>query len=210
MASSARITGISPTTKNPLLRLVFWYARRRFGRDVGPLRGYATNPAVLAASIAFELGMERARRVDKPLKQLAELRVAALVGCPFCLDIGSALLRELGVGEDKLRDLNDYRTSSAFSALEKAALAYADAMTATPVEIADDDLRALRAQLDDAQLVELTAAIAHENLRARMNHALGYGADGFSDGAFCVLAAGRDASRSAAPSSALRVTARAR
>jgi 4-carboxymuconolactone decarboxylase len=61
-------------------------------------------------------------------------------------------------------------------------------MTATPVEIADEDLRELRAHLDEAQLVELSAAIAHENLRARMNHALGYGADGFSDGAFCVRA----------------------
>ena len=40
--------------------------------------------------------MERARRVDARFKQLAELRVAAVVGCPFCLDIGSALLAEIG------------------------------------------------------------------------------------------------------------------
>ena len=57
----------------------------------------------------------------------------------------------------------------------------------------DEQLKALIARLlerlDEAQLVELTAAIAHENLRARMNHALGYGADGFSAGGFCVLAA---------------------
>lgn len=185
----ARIVGVPRTTKNPLLRLVFWYARRRFGRDVGPLAGYATNPAVLAASIALEIGMERAQRVDRSLKQLAELRVAAVVGCPFCLDIGSALLRRLGVAEQKLRALNDYPTSAFFSPLEKAVLAYADRMTATPVEIADEDLHELRGQLDEGQLVELTAAIAHENLRARMNHALGYGANGFSDGAFCVLAA---------------------
>jgi len=185
----ARIVGVPGTTKNPLLRLVFWYARRRFGRDVGPLYGYATNPAILAATLALEVGMERAHRVDTRLKKLAELRVAALVGCPFCLDIGSALVRRMGVAEDKLRELKDYPSSAAFSPLEKAVLAYADRMTATPVEIADEDLRELRAHLDEAQLVELSAAIAHENLRARMNHALGYGADGFSDGAFCVRAA---------------------
>ena len=185
----ARITGVSPRTRNPLLRLLFGFARRRFGRDASPLFGYATNGAVLGAMMALEAGMERAHRLDANLKKLAELRVAALVGCPFCLDIGSALVRASGVPERKLRELNDHATSDAFSPLEKAALAYADRMTATPVEIADDDVRPLLERLDEAQLVELTAAIAHENLRARMNHALGYGADGFSAGGFCVLAA---------------------
>lgn len=195
-----RITGISPRTRNPLLRLLFRYARRRFGRDASPLFGYATNGAVLGSILALEIGMERAHRLDGGLKKLAELRVAALVGCPFCLDIGSALLRESGVPERKLRELNEHASSDAFTALEKAALAWADRMTATPVEIDDADVRPLLRMLDEAQLVELTAAIAHENLRARMNHALGYGADGFSSGGYCVLAARsqpRDERRSA-------------
>lgn len=194
----APITGVSPRTRNPLLRLLFRYARRRFGRDASPLFGYATNGAILASMLALEVGMERAHRLDPTVKKLAELRVAALVGCPFCLDIGSALVRASGVPERKLRELNEHTTSDAFTPLERAALAWADRMTATPVEITDDDARALLDLLDEAQLVELTAAIAHENLRARMNHALGYGADGFSEGGYCVLAA------NAAPRSELR------
>jgi len=186
----ARIAGVSRTTKNPLLRLVFWLARRKLGRDAQPIYGYATNPAVLGATIALEIGMERARRLDARLKQLAELRVAALVGCAFCLDIGSVLTRRAGVSEQQLRELGDYRRSNAFTPLEKAALAWADTLSATPVTITDDDdaLCELRRHLNDAQLVELSAAIAHENLRARLNHALGYGSDGFSDGAYCVRA----------------------
>lgn len=185
-----RITGVSPSTTNPLLRLVFWLVRRRLGRDAQPLYGYATSPPVLVATIAIELAMERARRLEARLKQLAGLRVAALVGCGFCLDIGSALVRRAGVSERQLRALADYRESDAFSPLEKAALAWADRLSATPVTIGDDDpaLAELRRHLDDAQLVELSAAIAHENLRARLNHALGYGSDGFSDGAYCVRA----------------------
>ena len=62
-------------------------------------------------------------------------------------------------------------------------------MTATPVEIAEAEVRCLLSQMDEAQLVELSAAIAHENLRARINHALGYGAEGFSSGATCALPA---------------------
>jgi 4-carboxymuconolactone decarboxylase len=64
-------------------------------------------------------------------------------------------------------------------------------MTETPVDVGDDLVAMLREHMDEPQLVELTAAIAHENLRARMNHALGYGAAGFSNGAACALPAQR-------------------
>jgi alkylhydroperoxidase family enzyme len=64
---------------------------------------------------------------------------------------------------------------------------YATAMTRTPVEVPDDLFAALRAHFDAAQLVELTAAIAWENYRARFDHAFGIEAQGFSAGAFCVL-----------------------
>jgi hypothetical protein len=82
-------------------------------------------------------------------------------------------------------------------------LAYADAMTRTPVEIGDADVARLREHLDERQVVELTAAIAHENLRARMNHALGYGAQGFSDGAVCALPASARSDGGGLPAPAL-------
>jgi len=186
----ARIEGVPKTTRNPLLRLVFWIARRRFGRDVEPLHGYARSPAVLTAMLLLEAGMERARRVDERLRKLAELRVASLVGCPFCLDIGSALVRKAGVGEAQIRALDTYRDSEAFSRRERAALHLADCMTQTPVQTSEEDLGLLREFLDEPQILELVAAIAHENLRGRINHALGYGAQGFSAGGVCALAVG--------------------
>jgi 4-carboxymuconolactone decarboxylase len=60
-------------------------------------------------------------------------------------------------------------------------------MTRTPVEISDELFGALHAVLGDDQIVELTAAIAHENLRARFNRPFGVAAAGFSEGAFCPL-----------------------
>ena len=185
----ARIEGIPPTAANPLLRLSEWMTRRRFGRSMEPLRGYARSNPVMIALAGLEMGMERARHVDPRLRGLAELRVAALVGCRFCLDIGSLVVRRLGVPAPQLLDLNRHAESAAFSAEEKAVLEYADRMTATPVTVRDEDVVRLRAFLDERQLVELTAAIAHENLRARMNHALGYGAEGFSNGGVCALPA---------------------
>jgi len=66
-------------------------------------------------------------------------------------------------------------------------LDYSVAMTQTPVEVSDELFAALRQHFNEAQLVELTAAIAWENYRARFNHAFGVEAQGFSEGAYCPL-----------------------
>lgn len=64
---------------------------------------------------------------------------------------------------------------------------YADAMTRTPVEVPDSMFARLREKFTEAQMVELTAAIAWENYRARFNHAFGIEAENFSEGAVCSL-----------------------
>lgn len=89
--------------------------------------------------------------------------------------------------EAQLRDLAHYKESAAFSPLEKLVIDYAVEMTKTPVEVPDALFAALRQHFDAPQLVELTAAIAWENYRARFDHALGIEAQGFSEGAFCAL-----------------------
>lgn len=66
-------------------------------------------------------------------------------------------------------------------------LDYSVAMTQTPVELPDELFAALRQHLNEAQMVELTAAIAWENYRARFNHAFGVEAQGFSEGAYCPM-----------------------
>ena len=95
--------------------------------------------------------------------------------------------RKAGVTEEQLRELSAYRESGAFSPLERLVLDYSAAMTQTPVEVSDELFAALRANFNEAQMVELTASIAWENYRARFNHAFGVEAQGFSDGAYCPL-----------------------
>ena len=91
------------------------------------------------------------------------------------------------MSEAQLRDLPRYQASAAFAPLEKLVLDYAVAMTNTPVEVPDALFARLREHFADAELVELTAAIAWENYRARFDHAFGIGAQGFSEGAYCLL-----------------------
>jgi alkylhydroperoxidase family enzyme len=95
--------------------------------------------------------------------------------------------RAAGVTAAQLRDLPVYKSSEAFSALEKIVLEYAALMTATPVDVPDELFAELRRRFSEAQLVELTAAIAWENYRARFDHAFGIESQGFSEGAYCAL-----------------------
>lgn len=64
---------------------------------------------------------------------------------------------------------------------------YADAMTHTPVEVSDALFVRLKEKFSDAGLVELTAAIAWENYRARYDHAFGIEGENFSEGAVCAM-----------------------
>jgi alkylhydroperoxidase family enzyme len=83
--------------------------------------------------------------------------------------------------------LNHYRTDFNFSDLERLVLQYADHMTQTPVDVSDALFARLREKFTEAQLVELTSAIAWENYRARFDHAFGIEAESFSEGAVCAL-----------------------
>lgn len=95
--------------------------------------------------------------------------------------------RKHGISERQLQELGRYQQSESFTALEKLVIDYAVAMTGTPADIPDRVYNELRRHFDEAQIVELTAAISWENHRARFNHAFGLKAQGFSKGAYCPL-----------------------
>lgn len=83
--------------------------------------------------------------------------------------------RESGITEEQLRDLSVYERSSAYTPLERLVIEYAVEMTKTPVEVPDALFTILRQHFDEAQLDELSAAVAWENYRARFNHAFDIG-----------------------------------
>lgn len=95
--------------------------------------------------------------------------------------------RAEGLTERAVLDLSHHRESGEFTELEKLALDYALALSETPVVVPDELFEALRAQLDEAQLMELTATAAWENYLARFNRGFAVESQGFSDGAFCPL-----------------------
>jgi len=86
---------------------------------------------------------------------------------------------QAGASEDKVREVTSAEKSAHYTESERAAIAYAEAMTITGERVTDALFARVRACFDEAQIVELTAAVALENFRSKFNVALGIEAQGF-------------------------------
>lgn len=175
----ARISLNPPRT--PFYRLAGWYSRRKYGVMLDPGKALGHQPAALRAYTRLELSAMRWRRADRQLKDLAVMTAAVQIGCSWCLDFGQWELRSHGISAEKVRAVPGWRDSALFTELERLVMEYAEAMTATPPRVTDELTARLSAHLDEAQLVELTAMVALENLRSRMNTAFGLTGQGFAE-----------------------------
>jgi AhpD family alkylhydroperoxidase len=194
-----RIPGIPTKDAGPLLRLIYRFARRRFGAVPEPVTVSAHHMKLTLAGARHELAVQKASKtLPASVRELAVYRVAQQVGCSWCVDFGTMLQRLDGLDIERLREIDKYETSPAYSARERLAIAYADAMTANPVEVTDEQVAGLRAEFGDRGVIELTYHIALENHRARFNSALGITDQGFTSGAACQIPVPADAATTAA------------
>ena len=90
-----------------------------------------------------------------------------------------------------MNDLLRFEDSAHFDDDERLVLRLTVALTRTPSDVSDGLFAALRSRFSERELVELSAAIAWENYRARFNRTFAVGSEGFSDGQLCVLPEGR-------------------
>jgi alkylhydroperoxidase family enzyme len=179
---------VGPPKGGILTRIVRAYSRRQYGGETTPGDVFRHHVPLLLGYGAFETALERSHSVPERLKILGETKAATVVGCEWCMDFASHLARKrAGLSDAELMDLPRYRESERFDELDKLVLDYAVAISRTPADVGDELFARLREKFSDRQLVELTTAISLENFRARFNHALGMEAQGFSEGAFCVI-----------------------
>jgi len=86
---------------------------------------------------------------------------------------------QAGATDEKIREVPTWRDSALFAPMERDALEYAEKMTITGEKVSDELWARLRGHFNEAQLVELTAAVALENFRSKFNVPLGVEAQGF-------------------------------
>ncbi len=186
MTTKPRIEPLSPRKANPLVRAMYRCTKRRFGEVPEPFSVIAHHPRLLLANAVHEGMLQSASRtLPATVRELAVFWTARTVGCSWCVDFGTMLTRLEGLDIDRLRDIDDYASSPLYSGDERAAIAYADAITTDPHTVTDDQVADLRRRFGDAGVLELTYQIGIENMRARMYCALGITEQGFSSGDAC-------------------------
>lgn len=104
-----------------------------------------------------------------PLVELVYLRVSQINGCAFCLEMHAKALRDVGMAQRKLDCLAGWRISALFDPRERAALAWAEALTHVSMQGAPDELyEPLRVAFTDAQISDLTFAVSLMNAFNRL------------------------------------------
>jgi AhpD family alkylhydroperoxidase len=123
----------------------------------------------LAAPGAYEamLGLERhvaQSRIDAALLELVKVRASQLNGCAFCLDMHTKDARAAGESEQRLYLLPAWREAPCYSARERTALEWTEAVTVLGKDgVAQSLFEAARAEFGDRDLVDLTMAIVAIN-----------------------------------------------
>jgi AhpD family alkylhydroperoxidase len=191
----ARIQGVPQDQAGPKLKLVYWFMRRGMktmtgrapahGTGIEPVEIWAREPKMMSGMGRFQQAVRKAHGVDERTKNLVELKGAQMIGCEFCVDLGSQICRNSGLTDDELLALPRYAQSDLFTEREKTALDYAVGVMRTPVEVTDELFARMQRHFTDEQMVELTALLTVVNLD-RFNAAFGIGSAGFSEGMVCV------------------------
>tara|TARA_Y100001949_G_scaffold159034_1_gene149644 strand:- start:7043 stop:7501 length:459 start_codon:yes stop_codon:yes gene_type:complete len=127
----------------------------------------AAAPEVMTAMIGLETYLARQSRredgIDKPLMELVKIRVSQINHCAFCIDMHTRDARAIGETEQRIYALSAWRETPFFTERERAALAWAEANTLLPNGIEQALFDEVRQQFSEAQLANLTLAIATIN-----------------------------------------------
>ncbi len=131
-----------------------------------------TAPAVVAALRALGKAIDDSG-LDKSLTELVELRASQINGCAFCVQYHLNVARGLEVASVKLDLVAAWREAGVFSARERAALAWTEALTLMSGNTVSDAVYAeLQEQFSEPEIAFLTAAVGAINVWNRIAGAL--------------------------------------
>lgn len=107
--------------------------------------------------------------IEVPLIHLIKLRCSQINGCAYCLDMHWKDLRALGESEQRLYSLDAWRECTYYTDRERAALAWAEAVTLVSTSRVDDEVYELaKGQFSEQELADLTFAVATINVWNRL------------------------------------------
>jgi len=120
----------------------------------------------------FQFYRDPNRKLDPQLRELGQTRAGYAGGSQFVYSQHCKSCRSVGVSEAKINDIPHWNVSEEFSELERAVLAYTDALVLEGGRVADAVFTQLKAHLSDEEILELTYITALYEMHAVMSRAL--------------------------------------
>jgi len=122
--------------------------------------------------LVLALGQVAAKAgLDKQLLELVKLRASQINGCAFCVQHHILFSERIGVPVDKLNLVAVWREAPIFSTRERAALAWAEALTFLPEGVSDEIYAEAAREFSETELMYLTSAVASINVWNRFGAA---------------------------------------
>lgn len=154
------------------------------------IKGIENNQMLMRALFGLNGYLAKSDKIEKKLLHLIELRVSQINGCAFCIDMHSKDLRAEGESEQRLYLLDAWRETDFYTERERAALAWAEAVTfVTNGHVSDEVYNEARKQFSEEELVDLTFAVTTINTWNRLNIAFRTPAGTYEVGQFAAVAA---------------------
>jgi AhpD family alkylhydroperoxidase len=121
------------------------------------------SPGGYKAMLGLELYLNHSS-LEKKLLHMIKLRVSQINGCAFCLDMHWKDLQAEGESEQRMYSLDAWRETDYYSGRERAALAWAEAVTkVTEGHVSDEVFEATRQHFSDQEMADLTFAVVAIN-----------------------------------------------
>ena len=126
-------------------------------------------PGVMQAMLGLERQVAQAS-LDHRMLDLVRMRASQINGCAYCLDMHSKETRANGETEQRLYGLDAWRETQYYSARERAALEWTEALTLLARSgVPDEVYDRVREQFSEDELVHLTLAVVSINGWNRLN-----------------------------------------
>jgi AhpD family alkylhydroperoxidase len=133
------------------------------------LNAFAKGQGALKAMYGLSAYLSKSP-LGQPLLELVYFRVSQINGCAYCLDMHSKDLRAKGETEQRLYMVAGWREATVYTGRERAALAWAEAVTnVTEGRVPDEVYDMARAQFSEEELIDLTLAVTTINTYNRIN-----------------------------------------
>jgi alkylhydroperoxidase family enzyme len=120
----------------------------------------------------FAFYRSKNRKISMKLRELGQLRAGYAVGSKFVFSQHCKAARAVGLSEEQVQSIKGWQVATCYSPIERAVLAYTDCLVLESGRVPEDVFEALRAELSDVEILELTYITCTYHMHAIMSRAL--------------------------------------